>query len=427
YTVTRLLAALQAVAGGTLRMQMAAPTGKAKQRLLESISAAKQQLQQDGFAPALLASLPTSAHTLHGLLGVRPNSTQLRHHADNPLPLDLLLIDEASMVDLPMMTRVLRALPPQARLILVGDANQLPSIAVGSVLADLAPLPHAGYSAAAAASIADLCGYALPSVDGAGQDHVSLLRKSHRFDGSGGIGHLAEAVIELQGEASWQQLQGAAVGTDSDTDDSAQLGWVAPAQHEAWLEAAVARYFRPLLQAPDLAQAFERLAAFRILVPTRVGPQGVEALNIAIENQLARHHAGVRPGGHYAGRPIMVTRNHHGLGLFNGDVGLLWPNAHGVLEACFEQEGGIRRVNLGLLPPVESVFAMTIHKTQGSEFGQVALLLPDRAARLLSPELIYTGITRAKQRCVLLASERLWCEALAGRASRWSGLAARVR
>ena len=424
YTVTRLLAALQALAGGTLRMQMAAPTGKAKQRLQESIGAAKAQLQARGFDRALLAAIPEQAHTLHGLLGVRPNSTQLRHHAAHPLPLDLLLIDEASMVDLPMMTRVLRALPPAARLILVGDANQLPSIAVGSVLADLAPLPHAGYSTAAVAAIEALSGYRLAAVAQGAEDAVCHLRHSHRFDGSGGIGQLAAAVIGLDADAGWQQLQAAAL--DAADGGAGQLGWVAPAQQPAWLAEAVTRHFQPIAAAPDLAGAFARLAAFRLLVPTRVGEQGVEALNRQIETQLARRNPTLQPGHHYHGRPIMITRNHQGLGLFNGDVGLLWRNAQGVLEACFEQEGGIRRVNPGLLPPVESVYAMTIHKTQGSEFGQVALLLPDQAARLLSPELIYTGITRARRRCVVLCGERLWRAALAQRARRWSGLRQRL-
>jgi exodeoxyribonuclease V alpha subunit len=432
YTVTRLLIALQAVAGKTLRVQMAAPTGKAKQRLLESIGKARAKLAEKGVDGKLLASLPTKAHTLHGLLGMRPDSTRLRHDAKNKLEVDVLLIDEVSMVDLPMMTRVLRALPDEARLILVGDANQLPSIAVGSVLTDLVPLPHEGYSPAAADSIENLCGYRVPVQKGAQHDHVTLLRKSRRFDGSGEIGRLADAVLELQAEAGWQQLQEAKIAAERvAANSSAQLGWVAPDHHDVWLAAAVEYYFHPMLQAADLSKAFELLAAFRILLPTRVGPKGVEALNEAIETQLARRNPHVKPGVHYAGRPIMVTRNNHGLGLFNGDVGLVWPNEQGKLEACFEQEGEeedkkIRRVNLGLLPPVETVFAMTIHKTQGSEFDQVALLLPDQAQRLLSPELIYTGITRAKNRCVVLTSEQLWKGALEQRAQRWSGLAERL-
>ena len=433
YTVTRLLATLQAVAGGQLRIAMAAPTGKAKQRLQESIGAAKAQLAASGFEPQWLAAIPPEAHTLHGLLGVRPNSTQLRHHAANPLAVDLLLIDEASMVDLPMMARILRALPESARLVLVGDANQLPSIAVGSVLSDLAPLPHGGYSPAAAALVEQLCGYAVPlatSADGGEQaaaDHVSLLRHSHRFDGAGGIGQLAPAVIGLDAQGSWQQLQGVSHTNSPAAAPDGQLSLIALAEWERWLERATAHYFRGIAKAAQPAAAFAQLAAFRVLVPTRVGPLGVDALNLQIETQLARHNGQIRPGQHYHGRPIMITRNHHGLNLFNGDVGLVWRNEAGVLEACFEQEQGIRRINLGLLPAVESVYAMTIHKTQGSEFGQVALLLPDAARRLLSPELIYTGITRAKGHCYLAVNEKLWREALARRAQRWSGLAARVR
>ncbi|WP_210394660.1 exodeoxyribonuclease V subunit alpha [Motiliproteus sediminis] len=426
YTVARMLATLQAVAAGGLRIMMAAPTGKAKQRLQESIAAAKAQLAHTGIDAALLAAIPEQAHTLHGLLGVRPNSTALRHDAANPLAVDLLLIDEASMVDLPMMTRLLRALPGEARLVLVGDANQLPSIAVGSVLSDLAPLPHQGYSATAAEAIARYCGYRVPPAAATPpQDHVCLLRHSHRFDGSGGIGQLAEATIALDADSSWPLLQSAV--SSAPATDSGQLGYLPPASLERWLDAAVEHYYRPIASAPDLANAFRRLAAFRVLVPTRVGDWGVEALNLRIEAQLAHSGAAIRSGHHYHGRPIMITRNHPGLGVFNGDVGLVWRNDRGELDACFEQADGIRRLNLGLLPEVEPVYAMTIHKTQGSEFGHVALLLSDHAARLLSPELIYTGITRAKTRCVVATSERLWRDALAQRAERWSGLAEALR
>jgi exodeoxyribonuclease V alpha subunit len=331
------------------------------------------------------------------------------------------------MVDLPMMTRVLRALPVTARLVLIGDANQLPSIAVGSVLSDLAPLPHRGYSAGAAETIERLCGYRVPVMDDGADntDFVTLLHKSHRFDGSGGIGRLAESVIELAASGSWQLLQAAASLHEAGGADS-QLSFVRPEQVATWLEQAVAEHYAPLARCTDLAEAFTRLAAFRVLVPTRVGPMGVDALNLSIETWLARGSAATRPGRDYHGRPIMVTRNQPALGVFNGDVGLVWRNGMGNLEACFDLDSGTRRINLALLPAVEPVYAMTIHKTQGSEFGKVALLLSERAGRLLSSELIYTGITRAKRHCVISASEAVWREALAARVARWSGLRQRV-
>ncbi|WP_207061846.1 exodeoxyribonuclease V subunit alpha [Motiliproteus sp. SC1-56] len=416
YTVARLLATLQRLADQPMRIALATPTGKAKQRLQESIAGAKTQLAASGVDADLLKAIPEQAHTLHSLLGVRPNSIRLRYDADHPLPVDLLLIDEASMVDLPMMTRVLRALPDTARLVLVGDANQLPSIAVGSVLADLAPLPHPGYSAAAAESIRTLVGYSVPVANEGGQDPVGLLRKSHRFDGEGGVGRLAEAVINLDAAASWRLL------SEAGPEGNGQLSLTQEPDLGAWVADVVERYYRPLLKAPDLDAAFACLDAFRLLVPMRRGPWGVEQLNEQIEQRLVRQQS----GRHYHGRPIMVTRNHPALNLYNGDVGLVWRNAEGALEAFFREEAGLRRINLGLLPEVEPVYAMTVHKTQGSEFGRVALLLEESSARLLTPELLYTGITRAKKHCMVAAGEAVWKQALASRAQRWSGLRQRL-
>ncbi len=427
YTVTRLLATLQAVAEGSLRIAMTAPTGKAKQRLQESIAEAKGQLANSGLDAALLDSIPEDAQTLHRLLGVRPNSTWLRHHRNNPLAVDLLLIDEASMVDLPMMTRVLRALPASAQLILVGDANQLPSIAVGSLLSDLASIPHPGYSAATVAAIQDLSGYQMPGASSESQDYISFLHKSHRFDGKGGIGLLATEVISLAADSSWTRLQQARSEELLATSASqGQLTYIPPLKLEHWLERAVDYYYRHLATAADIESAFERLAQFRILVPTRVGQWGVEALNERIEALLARRNPSIKPGCHYHGRPIMITRNHPSLNVYNGDVGLIWRDDNGKLEARFVQEGGIRSINLGLLPEVESVYAMTIHKTQGSEFSHVAILLPEQPTKLLSPELLYTGITRAKAHCYIAAAESVWKRGLEKRTARNSGLKERL-
>jgi len=427
YTVTRLLATLQAVDEGQLRIAMAAPTGKAKQRLQESIAQAKDALACSGLEAAVLDSIPEEAQTLHRLLGVRPNSTELRHHREKPLPVDLLLIDEVSMVDLPMMARVLRALPATARLILVGDANQLPSIAVGSVLSDLASTPHPGYSVCAVDAIDQLTGYRLPCALGAPQDYISYLHKSHRFDGKGGIGLLATEVITLAADSSWKRLQ-QAVGEDLIVRSTSeeQLTYIALHQREDWLEQAVEHYYRPLAKAATIEAAFACLDQFRVLVPTRVGDWGVDSLNQRIEALLAKHNATIKAGRHYHGRPIMVTRNHPGLKVYNGDVGLIWQADNGKLEARFVQETGIRSINLGLLPEVESVYAMTIHKTQGSEFSHVAILLSEHSGPLLSPELLYTGITRAKQHCYIAAPQAVWKRGLAQRSARNSGLRERL-
>jgi len=386
YTVARLLVALQAVADAPLAIAMAAPTGKAKQRLLESISHAKLQLQQQGIDATLINSIPNSAHTLHGLLGLRPNSQYVKHNQANPLNIDLLLVDEVSMVDLPMMARLLDALPSHCRLVLVGDAQQLPSVAAGSILADI---PASA---------------------------ISYLHLSRRFDGTGGIGVLAQQVMQNLAQDSWQQL------TLTHVEASPQLQLVGDDGYGQWLQDMCNQYFVPMLKADTLQQAFACLAQFRILAATRQGDKGVEGINQQVESLLSRACAKVRKDQHYQGKPVMVTKNHHGLDLYNGDIGIVWPQADGQLAVCFEHAGGMRMVNAGLLQDLETVFAMTIHKTQGSEFGHVGLVLTPQAEPLLSSQLLYTAITRAQKRCSVCTNQTTWQRAVAHKTRRWSGL-----
>lgn len=381
YTVARLLVALQAVSAAPLTMAMAAPTGKAKQRLLESIIAAKGQLLEQGIDPSLINSLPDTALTLHGLLGLRPNTHLVKYHQGHALPIDLLLVDEVSMVDLPMMARLLDALPPHCKLVLVGDAQQLPSVAAGSVLADI------------------------PS------SAISYLYKSHRFDGQGGIGLLANQVMHNQAAQSFHLLS-----THKD------LHLITQDQFDPWLEQMCDQYFVPMLTAQGLDAAFVCLNQFRILAATRQGDLGVEGLNERVERLLSRRLSQVRLGQNYHGKPVMVTKNHHGLGLFNGDIGIVWAQADGQLNACFLQANQVRKVNVGLLQDLETVYAMTIHKTQGSEFGHVALIIAPQAERLLSSALLYTAITRAKMNCSINVNQSVWHKAVGNKVQRWSGL-----
>jgi len=381
YTVARLLVALQAVSEAPLTMAMAAPTGKAKQRLVESINLAKSQLLQQGIDKELIDSLPNTAHTLHGLLGLRPNSHSAKHDSGNPLPIDLLLVDEVSMVDLPMMARLLDALPEHCKLVLVGDAEQLPSVAAGSVLADIPPAA------------------------------ISYLHKSHRFDGQGGIGLLANHVMHNQAEKSWQVLL-----THKD------LNLIAEEEFQTWLEQMCDQYFVPMLKAESVQEAFSCLNQFRILAATRQGNMGVEGLNEQVERLLSRRLSQVRLAQNYHGKPVMVTKNHHGLGLFNGDIGIVWAEDSGELNVCFLQSEQVRKVNVGLLQDLETVYAMTIHKTQGSEFQHVALVVAPQAEHLLSSQLLYTAVTRAKMSCSIKVNKSVWCKAVSNKTQRWSGL-----
>ncbi|MGM0449437.1 MAG: exodeoxyribonuclease V subunit alpha [Pseudomonadota bacterium] len=421
HTVTRLLALLvetMTASGGAMpRVHLAAPTGKAAQRLAESVANARSGLESTTEA-SVLEGIPSEATTLHRLLGVIPNSHRFRHHEDNPLPVDVLVVDEISMVDLPLMTRLFRALPQECRVILLGDADQLPSVAAGSVLADLAPRDVSGYSPERCQRLSALGIELAPARNGVGEaDYLSFLRESRRFGGTSGIGQLATATIQGD-EAATLEVLGQNPGDVAWQDASAL-----PEQLTAWIE----QQYRPITEAPGLEEAFERLQAFRILCPARVGPNGVNALNERIVNALNPQRQRF-----FRGQPVMITRNHYGLGLYNGDIGLIWPDeaetgGEAPLLAWFPGREGFTPMAPGRLPDHETVYAMTIHKTQGSEFDAVALVLPEKPSGILSRELIYTGITRARSRLTVLGSETVWRAGIRQGVERHSGLGVRLK
>ncbi|MFG1495632.1 exodeoxyribonuclease V subunit alpha [Saccharospirillum sp. HFRX-1] len=409
FTVTRLLALLAATATDLPVIKLAAPTGKAAQRLGESIRAAKAGLL--GPVDMLtLDAIPETASTLHRLLGVIPNQLDFRHNDRNLLELDILVVDEVSMVDLPLMTRLFRALPEHARVIFLGDADQLPSVAAGSVLADLAERPHPGYSKARKTQLKQL-GIGLENGSSGSADYLSYLYDSRRFGPNSGIGQLAREVIDGQSDASLATLKG----------EHSDVQWLGDNNLYAQIDAWTRTWYQPIAQAENLSEAFDRLFQFRLLCPTRVGPRGVEALNERIERQLNPNR---EPA--YRGQPIMITENHYGVGLYNGDIGLLWPDDNGQLLAWFPEGESHRPVAPGRLPRHETVYAMTIHKTQGSEFERVALVLPETPSAMLTRELIYTGLTRAKQELVVFGGEGVWLEGVRMRVERHSGLKERL-
>lgn len=416
YTVTRLLALLAMTSPHDLKIRMAAPTGKAAQRLAESIRDAKSDLT--GRIDLLtLNSIPDEATTLHRLLGVIPNRLDFRHNERNPLDCDVLLVDEVSMVDLPMMTRLFRALPEHTKVILLGDADQLPSVAAGSVLADLAQRPHPGYSQQRAKALKTL-GLKVPTQNTqpapqnsqlAAPNFLTFLKHSRRFHQHSGIGRLATQVINGEAEASLATLQ-------SDAED---LAWISPDKAQQQISHWVDHWYRPIANAESKADAFNALFQFRLLCPARVGPLGVEALNERILKTLNPTRAPF-----FKGQPIMITENHYGIGLYNGDIGLIWPDdTSGHLMAWFQTgDNDYRPLAPGRLPRFETVYAMTIHKTQGSEFERVAMVLPEQAMGLLSRELIYTGLTRAKRELFVVGGEGVWCEGVEKKVERFSGL-----
>jgi exodeoxyribonuclease V alpha subunit len=414
-TVVRLLAALLEQRGGeALAIGLAAPTGKAAARMAEAIRNAKDELP---VSEAVKAALPEEARTLHRLLGSRGDSPQVRHDAANPLPLDVLVVDEASMVDLALMAKLVAALPPGARLILLGDKDQLAAVEAGAVFAELCE--GRGFDVQAAADLQRLTGQPVPVEQPRSRlgDAVVLLTHSHRFAGDSGIGELARRINGGDAKGTQALLR----------EDRADLAWnpaPTPAALLERLDGAYAPYLAAARQG-DPALAFAAFNAFRALTAQREGPWGVTGINEALEARLKRRLG--LPGRErwYPGRAVMVRQNDYALGLFNGDIGLCLPTPHG-LRVFFEGEDGHRPFAPARLPSHDSAFAMTVHKSQGSEFAEVLLALPDQPSPLLTRSLFYTGITRAKHKVEIWALPARLAEAVSTKAERAAGLAERL-
>lgn len=427
FTVAKLLAALLELSDDDrLRMMMAAPTGKAAARLSESFNLVLQQLR---LPEKQKQRLPREAVTLHRLLGAQSSSQRMRYHPGNLLHVDVLIIDEASMVDLPMMANVIAALPPQARVILLGDHHQLSSVEAGAVLGDICQFAEAGYSSARRAELERLTGFSLPS-GGHGSygaaDSLCLLRKSYRFDQSSGIGRLASAI---NAGASTIALTLLNTGVVADVS-YIQLRGMADYQH--MLDECIDGYRIYLLlvrnnDAPvTILDAFNR---FRLLCALREGPFGVAGLNNLIEQTLSL--AGLislgNAGQSYVGRPVMIMLNAPSLGLYNGDIGILLMDSLQVQRVYFSlSDGTIKAVLLSRLPEHETAFAMTVHKSQGSEFEYTVLVLPNQILPVLTRELLYTAVTRARAHLSIYATDEVMRHTITTKTQRRSGLINRL-
>jgi exodeoxyribonuclease V alpha subunit len=433
YTVARLLALLFASAGGQAaqqRIALAAPTGKAAARLKQSIEKALGELAErvgDALPLREHTARMGPARTLHSLLGARPDTRAFAHHRGNPLDVDVLIVDEASMVHLEMMASLLDALPPSATLILLGDKDQLASVEAGAVLGDLCHDAQAGnYSEATLEYVRAASGEQIPDdFAGAGgplAQQTVMLRHSRRFGGP--IGQLALAVNAGEVARAEEVLR---------AGDGA-VRWIEHAQQAQVLQLALAGY-RPYLellaQGPggeheDWVRAvLQRFEAFRILCAVREGEWGVEGLNAAIEQRLEQDRLLRRGGEWYVGRPVMVTRNDYGTRVFNGDIGLTLadPARAGSLRVYFLEGDAVRSVLATRLRHVETAFAMTVHKSQGSEFRHTVLVLPQDRGGMLARELVYTGITRASEQFTLVSpTSAVLGEAILRRTHRASGL-----
>jgi exodeoxyribonuclease V alpha subunit len=462
-TVVRLLAMLQSSAmaeGKPLRIRLAAPTGKAAARLGESIGVQLGQLSLD---ETIRKEVPTAVSTLHRLLGSRPDSRRFRHDRRHPLSLDVLVVDEASMIDLEMMASVLEALPASARLILLGDKDQLASVEAGAVLGDLCRDAELGnYRADTRAWLEAMTGAPLvdaalrPGTQALAQQTV-MLRHSRRFGGGSGIGRLARAVNEqdavearavfaqspgdlstlrVEGETDTRLLELIVDGGRSKRGPASANQAHAPQGYAHYLH--VLRSGRPPADTSHGDPAWETWAAqvlaafdeFRLLCSLRKGPWGVAGLNQRVADTLHARGLIRATDGWYEGRPVLSTRNDYGLGLMNGDIGIamLVPTAEGplALRVAFPRndgQGGVRFVLPSRIGAVETVFAMTVHKSQGSEFAHTALVLPPALNPVLTKELVYTGITRARQWFTLVESGAgVFDAAVARQVRRLSGL-----
>ncbi|TLS75962.1 exodeoxyribonuclease V subunit alpha [Mariprofundus erugo] len=400
-------------------IRMAAPTGKAAARMMESIRQAKSKLDIDD---AIRAAIPDEASTLHRLLGYSPAG--YRHHSMNPLILDCLVIDEASMVDLPMMARLLDALPQTAQLILLGDRDQLASVDAGNVLGDLTGHGHEiEYRPETAELLASLTGVnmgLLPVNPDAPvvADAIALLRKSYRFDENSGIGNLARHINSGAADQTIAWL----------SDHScAELSWAPDLVLNTLLE-QIADSYMPYLLEQDIAQALDLFEKQRVLCAVRQGPYGMESVNREIARRLIARGL-LLHGEAVAGMPVMITGNNYELNLFNGDVGLLWRNQDGQLRAYFRAgDNALRDISVQSLPQYELSWAMTVHKSQGSEFERVVAILPDIEAgrAVLTRELLYTAVTRAKNHFTLFAGSEAVRWAVIQTVNRSTGLADRL-
>lgn len=370
----------------TMRIALAAPTGKAAARLQQAVS---EQL-----------TVSIEAKTIHRLLAITADNERGRYHVDKPLPVDVLIVDEASMIDLGLMATMMKALPSHARLVLLGDSDQLSSIESGAVLADLcreavAISPHF------CQQVLDVTKIELDydaNSHAALIDSVVMLQHSYRFDPGSDIGRLAQSVKTGDDEGMMLHLL-----------NSPQPIWAGKFDAKT-IQQFVMPLYTPLFDAiKKRASADVCLALFeqsRVLCALKQGPESVDSVNVWVERSLAKQ--GFRTQHRfYHGRPIMVTQNDYRYRLFNGDTGLVLYDEQGQLSACFLEQGEVRWLPLNRLPAHETAYSMTVHKSQGSEFNEVCVVLPEQPSPILNRALLYTAITRAKMHVSLVANESI--------------------
>lgn len=381
-TVTKLLLAFQMLNDTNLKIALLAPTGKAAQRISESILDTKAKLKKSlPLEDTYYSSIPKEASTIHRFLGIMQNSQRTKYSIDSKASYDVVVIDEASMLDINIFIKLIRVLRDKTKLILIGDINQLPSIEVGSILSNLTEgISNNIFSDKVAKLIQQVCDEEVRS--GNNFDYVTKLEKNYRSNKA--ISNLANKV--LIGEAS-QEL-------------NESINFYDLSRIDEYLNGFVRSYYKELYKKQTPEEALDYLKKFRILVANRELNVGTVNLNDKIAKILGKNNKDI-----YHGKPIMIIENSYSQNLFNGDVGVVWND-----RAYFENKDTSFTINT--LPKFETVYAMTIHKTQGSEFERVCIILPNESNRVLSRELLYTGITRAKDNLDIISNKDVWARAI---------------
>jgi exodeoxyribonuclease V alpha subunit len=391
-TVARILALfLDVERDSRPEIVLAAPTGKAAMRLHQSILQAAESLD---LPDEIRSCMPVGVSTIHRLLGVQNRTGGFRHNRDNRLSCDIIVIDEASMVDLQLMSGLMEALRDDARIILLGDRNQLASVAAGAVLADIC--------------------------DSAGQAAVPVtqLTKSYRFGAESGIAALSQLINNGEGTSALERLK---------SGQFPDIFWrqlPADREFEAVFSTTVRGGYSGYAEAKTPAEALVELGTFKVLSPLRSGPYGIENLNRLCLNSLVPERKNDLHT--FCPMPVMISGNNYELGLFNGDTGVLMES-EGSQAVWFENpEGGLRHLSPLRMPPGETAFALTVHKSQGSEFDRVILILPDHLSEALSRELLYTAVTRARHCIEIWGTEDVFRQTVERRTIRKSGLQDRL-
>lgn len=401
-----------------IKVAIAAPTGKASARMSESLQRAAHQFDEatQTFFKSLIPN------TLHRLLGYIPNSIYYKHNTDYPLPYDVVIIDESSMVDVALFAKLVAAIGPDTKLILLGDKDQLASVEAGSIFGDICQAVN--LNAFTPSHLQLLNQYTLinPNDEKFSKEqfsnHIVALQQSHRFTSDSGIGRFAKGIIESDSYIleEFLGLQDKAIHFDQNYDADYITNF--------------AKSYLNYIQTEDIFEALLAFNQIKILCAIKDGPTGLHQINKLVEQSLA-HKQWIQPyQAFYEHKPIMITKNDYNLGLYNGDIGIIRKDQNGTLKAWFIENEAERRVKCvlpGFITQYDTVYAMTIHKSQGSEFDEVLMVLPDQYNPILTKELIYTGVTRAKNKVYIQSDKEIFLHACQQPVSRGSGLKERLK